>query len=103
MNLYNPGEKEGEALFFRPARIGRVRARNADDKQAEEQRKQIVSDKTRQRAIIRDEKAREAEEKRITRDLARQTARQELARETAERQAIRQAKKAQKSCRGHKT
>jgi hypothetical protein len=96
MNLYDPGEKEGEALFFSPARIGRVRARNADDKQAEEQRKQIVSDKKRQRAIARDEKAREAEEKRIARDFARQTAREELAREKAERQAIRQTKKAQK-------
>ena len=96
MNLYDPGEKEGEALFFSPARIGRVRARNADDKQAEEQRKQIVSDKKRQRAIARDEKAREAEEKRIARDFARQTAREELAREKAKRLAIQQAKKVQK-------
>jgi hypothetical protein len=88
MNLYDPGEKEGEALFFSPARIGRVRARNADDKQAEEQRKQIARDKKRQRAIKRDEKARETEEERITRDFACQTAREELTREKAKRQAI---------------
>ena len=55
-----------------------------------------MSDKKRQRAIARDEKAREAEEKRITRDFARQTAREELAREKAKRLAIQQAKKVQK-------
>ena len=37
-----------------------------------------------QKAIVRDKKAREAEEKRIARDLARQAAREELAREKAE-------------------
>jgi hypothetical protein len=97
MHLYDPEEKEGQALFFSPARIARMRDRVADNEQAEEQRKQMASDKKLQRAIARDEKAREAEEKRIARDLARQAAREELAREKAERQAIREAKKAQKA------
>ena len=96
MHLYDPEEKEGQALFFSPARIGRIRERNADNEQAEEQRKQTASDKKLQRVIARDEKAREAEEKRIARELARQAARKELAREKAERQAIQEAKKAQK-------
>ena len=97
MNLYDPEEKEGQALFFSPAKVARVRARVAEEKQAEQQRKQAVSDKKLQRAIARDEKAREIDEKRIARDLARQTAREELAREKAERQAIREAKRAQKA------
>jgi DDE superfamily endonuclease len=97
MHLYDPEEKEGQALFFSPAKIARIREREESEKQAEQQRKQIASDKKLQRAITRDEKAREAVEKRIARDLARQTAREELAREKAERQAIREAKKAQKA------
>jgi hypothetical protein len=71
MNLYNPGEKEGGVLFFSPAKIARVHARDADEKQAQEQRKQIAREKKRQRAITRDEKARETEERRVARELAR--------------------------------
>jgi hypothetical protein len=97
MHLYDPEEKEGQALFFSPAKIARCRDRAESEKQAEQQRKQIASDKKLQRAITRDEKAREAEEKRIARDLARQAAREELAYEKAERQATREAKKAQKA------
>jgi hypothetical protein len=97
MHLYDPEEKEGQALFFSPAKIARMREREEREKQEEQQRKQIISDKKLQRAIARDEKAREAEEKRIARDLARQAAREELAREKAERQAIREARKARKA------
>jgi hypothetical protein len=97
MNLYDPEEKEGQAMFFSPAKVGRCRDRAESEKQAEQQRKQIASDKKLQKAIARDEKAREAEEKRIARDLARQAAREELAREKAERQTNREAKKAQKA------
>jgi len=39
MNLYDPGENEGQALFFSPAKVARVRQRNADAEQAERQRK----------------------------------------------------------------
>jgi hypothetical protein len=53
-----------------------------------------MSDKKRQRAIARDEKARETEENRITQDFVSKTAREELTRKKAERLAIRQAKKA---------
>jgi hypothetical protein len=102
MHLYDPEEKEGQALFFSPVKIGRIRERNTENEQAEEQRKQIASDKKLQKAIARDEKAREAEEKRIARDLARQAAREELAREKAERQAIREAKKAQRDAEATK-
>jgi hypothetical protein len=102
MNLYDPEEKEGQALFFSPAKIARVRARDAEQKQAEQQRQQIRSDKKLQNAIARDEKARQAEEKRIARDLMRQAAREELAQEKAERQAIREARKAQKEAEATK-
>jgi hypothetical protein len=102
MHLYDPEEKEGQALFFSPAKIARCREREESEKQAEQQRKQIASDKKLQRAIVRDEKAREAEEKRIARDLARQAAREELAREKAERQTIREAKKAQRDAEATK-
>ena len=97
MNLYDPEKKEGQAMFFSPATIRQCRDRLENEKQAEQQRKQIASDKKLQRVIVRDEKAREAEEKRIARDLARQAVREELTREKAERQAIREAKKAQKA------
>jgi hypothetical protein len=97
MNLFDPGEQEGQGLFFSPEKIARVRQRNADEAQAEQQRKQSQSDKKLQAAITRDEKAREAEEKKIARRLARQAAREEVAREKAEKQAIRQAQRAQKA------
>ena len=45
INLYNPGEKEGQILFFSPAKVARVRQRNADLEQAERQHKQNLSDK----------------------------------------------------------
>jgi hypothetical protein len=102
MYLYDPEEKEGQALFFSPVRITRCRDRAESEKQAEQQRKQIASDKKLQKAIARDEKAREAEEKRIARDLARQAAREELAREKAERQTNREAKKALKATKAVK-
>jgi hypothetical protein len=97
MNLYDPGENEGQALFFSPAKIMRVRERVAQEKQAELQHQQSKSDQKLQAAIARDEKAREAQEKKAARMLARQAAREEVAREKAERQASRQAQRAQKA------
>jgi DDE superfamily endonuclease len=97
MNLYDPEENEGQALFFSPAKIARVRQRVADETQAEHQRKQAASDKKLQTAIARDEKAREAEEKKIARNLMRQATREQLALEKVERQAARQAQRAQKA------
>ncbi len=90
------GEKKGQALFFSPAKIARVCARVADEKQVEQQLKQIASDKRLQRAISRDDKVRDIEEKKIARDLMGQAVREELAREKAERQVIQQARKAEK-------
>ncbi len=97
MNLYDPEENEGQALFFSPAKIARVRQRAADEEQAGRQRKQTASDKKLQAAIARDEKAREAEGRKIARNLARQAARALLAQEKAERQAVRQVQRAQKT------
>lgn len=97
MNLYDPEENGGQALFFSPAKVARVRQRVAAEEQAERQRKQTASDKKLQAAIARDEKARETEEKKIVRDLARQAAREQLAQEKAERQAVRQAQRVQKT------
>jgi hypothetical protein len=85
MNLYDPTENEGQALFFSPAKVTRVRQRVADEAQTERQRKQTASDKKLQAAIARDKKARKAEEKKIARNLARQAAREQLAQEKAER------------------
>jgi hypothetical protein len=85
MHLYDPEENEGQALFFSPAKIARVRQRVADEEQAQLQRKQSKSDKKLQAAIIRDEKARETEEKKITRNLARQITREQLTHEKTER------------------
>jgi hypothetical protein len=45
MNLYDPDENKGQALFFSPAKVARVRQRNADLEEAERQRKQNLSDK----------------------------------------------------------
>jgi hypothetical protein len=39
INLYDPDEKKKQALFFSPAKVARIRQRNADLKQAERQRK----------------------------------------------------------------
>lgn len=63
MNFYDEGEKEGQALFFGPAKVARVRARNAAIEEAEQQRKRDVDDRKLQSAITGAEKAREAEEK----------------------------------------
>jgi hypothetical protein len=97
MNLYDPDEKEGQALFFSPAKIARVRQRNADAEQAERQRKQDASDKKLQKAVARAEKAREAEEKRNRRRLEREQAKEQVAQEKAERKAAREAQRAQKT------
>jgi DDE superfamily endonuclease len=97
MNLYDPDENEGQALFFSPAKVARVRQRNADLEEAERQRKQNLSDKKLQAAIARAEKAREAQEKKNERLLARQAAKEQLAQEKAERKAAREAERAQKA------
>jgi hypothetical protein len=97
MNLYDPDEQEGQTLFFSPAKVARVRQRNANLEEAERQRKQNLSDKKLQAAIARAEKAREAEEKKNQRLLARQAAREQLAQEKAERKAAREAQRAQRA------
>jgi hypothetical protein len=79
INLYNPTENKGQALFFSPAKITRVRQRVTDEAQTERQRKQTASDEKLQAAIIRNKKTYKAEEKKIARNLARQTAREQLA------------------------
>jgi hypothetical protein len=35
MNLYDPTENKGQALFFSPAKVTRVRQRVADEAQAQ--------------------------------------------------------------------
>jgi hypothetical protein len=97
INLYDPDKKKRQTLFFSPAKVARVRQRNADLKQAERQRKQNLSDKKLQAAIARAEKAREAEEKKNQRLLLRQTARERVAQKKAERKAVREAQRVQKA------
>ena len=45
MHLYDKGEKEGQALFFSPEKIARVRERVAAAQEAERQRQQAISDR----------------------------------------------------------
>jgi hypothetical protein len=97
MNLYDPDEKEGQALFFSPAKVARVRQRHADAEETERQRKQNLGDKKLQAAVARAEKAREAEEKKNQRLLLRQAAKEQVAQEKAERKAAREAQRAQKA------
>jgi hypothetical protein len=97
MNFLDEGEKAGQALSFSPAKVARVRERNANLEQAQLQRKRDIDDRKLQAAIVRENKAREAEIKKIERAMARTTAREALAREKAERQAEREARKAQKA------
>lgn len=97
MILFKPGEDGAQSLFFSPAKVARVRQRNADMEQTERQRQQNISDKRLQRAITREEKAREAEIKRNQRFVARQAAREILAQEKAERKAVREATRIQKA------
>jgi hypothetical protein len=97
MHLYDPDENEGQALFFNPAKVARVRQRNADAEEAERRRKQNADDKKLQLAVARAEKAREAQEKKNRRAFERQAARAQLAQEKAERKAARETKQAQKA------
>jgi len=67
MNSYDSTENEGQAVFFSPAKVARLRQRVVDEAQAERQRKQTASNKKLQGAIAREEKLRETEEKKLRR------------------------------------
>ena len=97
MHLYDEGETEGQGRFFSPTKIARVRERMLAADDAQRQYQLIAQDKKLQIAISRAEKAREAEERKQQRQLARQAVREQLAREKAERQAIRETQRAQKA------
>jgi hypothetical protein len=97
MHLYEEGEAPGQARFFSPERIARVRSCNAAAETAEEQRRQQANDRKLQQAAARAEKAREAEERRKARQLAQQAARERRALEQAEKQAVREARRAEKA------
>jgi hypothetical protein len=97
MHFLDEGEVAGQALFFSPAKIARVRQRNLEAEQAEKQRKQTADNAKLQQAIARAEKAREAEEMRIARIEARAAVKEEKLREKAEKQAERQFQRARKA------
>jgi hypothetical protein len=94
--LYDRDEDGGQTRFFSPAKVARIRQRNADAEQAEPQRKQDSSDKKLQQAIEKEDKEREAKAKKMERDFQRQTAREQVAQEKAEREANRESQRAQK-------
>jgi DDE superfamily endonuclease/Tc5 transposase DNA-binding domain len=97
MHLYDEGENEGQARFFSPAKVARVRERTATAEEAQRQHQLAVQDKKLQMAISRAEKAREAKKRKEERQATRQAVREQLTREKAERQAIREAKRAEKA------
>lgn len=97
MHLYDENETEGQGRFFSPAKIARVRERTLAADEAQRQHQLTAQDKKLQRAISKAEKAREAEERKQERLIARETVREQLAQEKAERQAIREAQKAEKA------
>ena len=97
MHLYNKGENEGQGRFFSPAKIVRVRERIAAAEDAQQQHQLTVRDKKLQAEIIRDDKRREADERKQQRQLARQVVREQLARKKAERQAAREAQTAKRT------
>jgi hypothetical protein len=94
LNFYKESEQESQALFFNPAKIARARERAAALKKAEFQQKRITADKKLQQTIAREEKAREAAEKKTRKEIERTAAREEAAREKAAKTAEKEAKKA---------
>ena len=97
MHFLDEGEIEGQALFFSPAKIARVRQRHRDAEEAEQQRKQTADDRKLQRAIERAEKVHEAEQKKIARVEARAAAKEEKLRAKAEKQAERELQRQRKA------
>lgn len=97
MHLYDEGENEGQARFFSPAKIARIRERTAAAEDAQRQHQLAVRARKLQIAISKAEKARMTEERKQQRQLARQAVREQLASEKAERQAVREAHRAKKA------
>ena len=97
MHLYDEGETEGQGRFFSPAKIVRLRERMAAAEDAQQQHQLTVRDKKLQACIARDDKRREADERKQQRQSARQVVREQLACEKAERQAVREAQRAKRT------
>jgi hypothetical protein len=97
MHFLDEGEIEGQALFFSPAKVARVRQRLRDADEAERQRKQTADDIKLQRAIGRAEKAREAEQKKNARVEACAAAKEERLRAKVEKKAERELQRQRKA------
>ena len=97
MYFLDEGETEGQALFFSPAKIARVRQRIRDADEAEQQRKQTAEDKKLQQAIARAEKAYETQQKKNALIEARAAAKEERLRAKAEKQAERELQRQRKA------
>jgi hypothetical protein len=93
LNFYKESEQEDQALFFSSAKVVRARECAAALEKAELQQKHIATDKKLQQAIAREEKVREAAEKKIRKEAERIAAREEVAREKAAKAAEKEAKK----------
>jgi hypothetical protein len=81
LNFYEESEQKDQILFFSSAKIVRARERAAALEKAELQQKRITADKKLQQAIAREEKVREAAEKKARKEAERTAAREEAARE----------------------
>ena len=70
MHLFDEDETEGQARFFSPAKITRIRERTAAAEDTQRQHQLAAQDRKLQIAISRAEKAREIEERKQQRQLA---------------------------------
>ena len=67
MHLYDEGETEGQARFFSPSKVARARARIAAAEEAQRQHQLTVRDKKAQRDILRAEKRRAIDKRKLQR------------------------------------
>jgi hypothetical protein len=91
--FYEKDEMENQILFFNSAKIARARERTAAVKETESQQKCTAADRKMQQIIAREEKTREAVEKKARKEAERTAARVEAAREKAAKTAEKEAKK----------
>jgi hypothetical protein len=83
LNFYEEDKMEDQALFFSPAKIARARDRAALLEEAESQQKLTAADRKMQQTIAREEKVREAAERKARKEIEHIAAREEAAREKA--------------------
>lgn len=97
MGLTEEEDLPGQALFYSPAKIERVRERLQQRELTEQQEKQIKADQRLQQAIRRAEKQQEKEERQILRTTQRAAAKKEKERLKAKGKADREQQQIQRA------